>query len=96
MHQINVILAFGHGSHDERVQATMSRFIDNWAKIGKVTNFIKNPVTRKQIVNVIEMTVGLCNLYLETNFDKKVEELLVRQAELLSTQIYDFELLDKQ
>ena len=96
LHQINVILAFGHGSHDERVQATMSRFIDNWAKIGKVTNFIKNPVTRKQIVNVIEMTVGLCNLYLETNFDKKVEELLVRQAELLSTQIYDFELLDKQ
>ena len=47
-------------------------------------------------MNVIEMTVGLCNLYLETNFDKKVEELLVRQAELLSTQIYDFELLDKQ
>ena len=90
LHQLTVLSRFGSGNRDERVTASISRFVDNWKRINSISEYIKCPVISKQLTNSIEMAISLSNLYIETNFDGKIKEVLDRQIELLSIQSYRF------
>lgn len=90
LHQLTVLSKFGNGNRDERVTASIGRFVDNWRRISSISEYIKCPVTSKQITNSIEMAIAVSNLYIEKNFDRKIKEVLDRQIELLSVRSYRF------
>ena len=96
LYQLTVIQEYAGGSSDKRVHASMTRFVENWQKISTVPDYLKCYVSRKQLTGSIEMAVGLCNLFIEKNFDSGVKELLSRQLELLSIRSYDFNLIQKE
>ena len=93
MHQINVLLAFGAGDRSELINASMERFARNWQRIQSITNFLYDPVIKKQLYVDIENSIGLCNLFLEKNFDEQVRELLQRHRDLHSLEAFDFFML---
>ncbi|MDB4852053.1 glycosyltransferase [Alphaproteobacteria bacterium] len=95
-HQLNVLREYAGGTNDERVHASMQRFVENWGRISATASYLKCPVVKKQLINSIEMSISLCNLLIEKNFDGGVLELLSRQLELLSIRSYDFNLLQKE
>ena len=94
-HQLNVLREYAGGTNDERVHASMQRFVENWERISTTASYLKCPVVKKQLINSIEMSIGLCNLLIEKNFDGGILELLSRQVELLSIRSYNFNLLQK-
>ena len=93
LHQLNVLKAYGSGDRSEVVQVALKRFIKNWERISSIFPLIKDPLAKKQLINVVEMNIGLCNLFIEKNFDEEVRLLISRQLELLSVKVYDFNLL---
>lgn len=95
-HQLTVMRDYASGSNDERVHASIQRFVENWRRISSTMTYLKCPVVKKQLTSSIEMSIGLCNLLIEKNFDGKIVELLSRQLELLSIRSYDFNLLQKE
>ena len=90
IHQINVLLSYGAGNRTELIQQSIERFGKNWERIQKIPKLLADPAFQKQLYLIIENNIGLCNLYLESNFDKSVAELLQRQRDLHSVEVFDF------
>ena len=90
IHQLNVLEAFGNGDDSELIKNSMARFVDNWGRISAIPGLLSDPVCKKQLTTIVENCIGLSNLFLETNFNPAVKELLLRQKELHTVSEYDF------
>ena len=90
IHQLNVLEAFGNGDDSELIKNSMARFVDNWGRISAIAGLLSDPVCKKQLTTIVENCIGLSNLFLETNFNPAVKELLLRQRELHTVSEYDF------
>ena len=90
IHQLNVLEAFGNGDDSELIKNSMARFVDNWGRISAIAGLLSDPVCKKQLTTIVENCIGLSNLFLETNFNPAVKELLLRQKELHTVSEYDF------
>ena len=89
-YQMNILLSYGAGNRTELIQQNIERFGKNWERIQKIPPLLADSAFRKQLYLIIESNIGLCNLYLESNFDERVAELLQRQRDLHSLEVFDF------
>jgi glycosyltransferase involved in cell wall biosynthesis len=89
-HQLSTLEAFGRGAKTDLVSVSVQRFAKNWERILEVIPFIGDAVSQKHLNLQFEVAIGLCNLFIEKNFDPMVKELIMRQIELHSVETYDF------
>ena len=73
----------------------MQRFVKNWERISKIIPFIEGATNRKNLTIQFEIAIGLCNLFVEKNFDPLIREIIIRQIELNSIETYDFKINQK-
>ena len=90
IHQLSTLEAFGRGDKTDLVAVSMQRFTKNWERIIEIISFIGDTATQKHLNLQFEVAIGLCNLFIEKNFDHMVKELIMRQIELHSVETYDF------
>ena len=89
-HQLSTLEAFGRGAKTDLVSVSVQRFAKNWERILEIIPFIGDTVSQKHLNIQFEVAIGLCNLFIEKNFDPMVKELILRQIELHSVETYDF------
>ena len=89
-HQLSTLEAFGRGAKTDLVSVSVQRFAKNWERILEIIPFIGDTVSQKHLNIQFEVAIGLCNLFIEKNFDPMVKELIMRQIELHSVETYDF------
>ena len=58
-----------------------------------IPSFIKDPLDKKLVYSLIETNIGLCTLYMESGYDQSLRDVLSRQKELNSVEVYDFSIL---
>ena len=90
IHQLSTLDAFGRGDKTDLVSVSMQRFVKNWERISKIIPFIEGATNRKNLNIQFEIAIGLCNLFVEKNFDPLIREIITRQIELNSIETYDF------
>jgi glycosyltransferase involved in cell wall biosynthesis len=90
IHQLSTLDAFGRGDKTDLVAVSMQRFVKNWERISKIIPLIEGATNRKNLTIQFEIAIGLCNLYVEKNFDPLIREMITRQIELSSIETYDF------
>ncbi len=93
IHQLNIIKAYGDGDRSDVIVSSMGQYVQNWELIGKIPTFIRDRSIRKHITNSVESNIALCNLYFESKFSPSVHELLSRQMQLHSVEVYDFNIM---
>ena len=90
IHQLSTLDAFGRGDKTDLVAVSMQRFVKNWERISKSSHSLRVQQIVKNLNIQFEIAIGLCNLYVEKNFDPLIREMITRQIELSSIETYDF------
>ena len=90
IYQLGLLQTYGDGKRDIQTESSMSRFIANWERISSISSYLDESVTKKLLICAVENGLGLCNLYIETGFNRGVRELIKRQQELHTIHTYDF------
>jgi len=88
--QLAVQFSVAKGKDIELAEIGVSEYETNWKRIKKLSLLLGDAILRRYLDSVVEQSIEISSLYIKSDFDNKIERLLIKQSEICNRHSYEF------
>jgi hypothetical protein len=89
-YQLAVQFSIAKGKNIELAEIGVSQYEANWKRIKKLPHLLGDATLRRYLDSVMEQAIEISSLYISSDFDSKIERLLIKQSEICNRHTYEF------